>query len=115
MHTPQSLPPLAEQLIQGKAKISLNPHHEAIKKSRRAITLPMLKLLENAVASRTDWTMFEKSLRWATILTCFWGSFRIGEILHPKTYIFNKDHGLLASDVTFHEHSVSLWIRMPKI
>ena len=75
VHAPPKLPPLAEQLIQGRERIKRNPGLEAEKKTRRAITLHMLKLLENAIASRKEWTTFEKSLRWSTVLLVQWSLF----------------------------------------
>ena len=115
VHSPASLPPLAEQLIQGRAKLAINPSSEATKKTRRAITLPMLKLLENAIANRGDWSVHERSLRWSVILLAWWGSFRIGELLHPSSHQICKDSGLLASDVTYHPSSIACWIRCPKV
>ena len=75
----------------------------------------MLKLLEHSVAQRTDWSCYEKCLRWNVILLAWWGSFRIGELLTKQPNQFNADMDFLASDLTFIEGSVACWIRCPKI
>ena len=113
--TPPKLPPLAEQLIQGREKASLDSVAEAEKRTRRAISLHMLKLLENSIAQRNDWSTYEKSLRWSAILLAWWGSFRIGELLPKLSNRFNSEKDLLASDLTILDDSVACWIRAPKV
>ena len=75
--TPPKLPPLAEQLLVGRHNQVKNPVASALKKTRRAISLDMLRLLGHAVAISDKWSGFEKSLRWAVFLSAFWGSFRL--------------------------------------
>ena len=53
---PPKLSSLASQIIAGGDKANINARLEAEKKTRRAITLDMLKLLEHSVAIRQDWS-----------------------------------------------------------
>ena len=112
---PYSLPPLAEQLLIGLHKGAKDPIDLASKKTRRAISVHMIKLLENAIARRNDWSPYEKSLRWAVILIAWWGAFRMGELLPKAKQKFNTASTLLGSDVTWNKDSVALWIRSPKV
>ena len=48
-------------------------------------------------------------------LVGWWGSFRVGELLAKEHTKFDAKKDLLASDITFHEGSVSVWIRSPKV
>ena len=114
--SPPRLPPLAEQLISGKAKADRNPNLVATKRQRRAITIEMLSLLGNAISQRDDWSEHEKSLRWSTILMAWWGSFRIGKLLSSYQQTFNPTCCLLGSDVTLKDDgAVALWLRSPKV
>ena len=45
----------------------------------------------------------------------WWGSFRLGELLSPETTKFHKSTTLLASDIKFHQGSVSVSLQHPKI
>ena len=56
-----------------------------------------------------------RNFRWATLLTAWWGSFRIGELLPKRRHNFDPLSTLLASDVKFHDNSAAFWIRSPKI
>ena len=112
---PPVLPPLAGQLLSGYEKSKFNPTLLATKKTRRPITVEMLKLLEHAIATQTRWSDYEKSLRWSVVLVAWWGSFRIGELLSANTRTFNPANALLLSDVTIHFESISLWLRNPKV
>ena len=81
---PPKIPTLAEQMIAGLVKDTRNPLLQAVKKTRKAISIDMLKLLEHAIAINSGWSLYEKSLRWAVMLTAFWGSFRMGGLLAKK-------------------------------
>ena len=113
--TPPKLPPLAEQLIVGLQKQARDPSEIARKKTRRSITVEMLKLLQHAIACKSDWSDFEKCLYWAVILNAWWGAFRIGELLPKTKNSFDPKSSLLASDITFNEGSVAFWLRSPKV
>ena len=94
---PPKLPPLAEQLLMGKNNQLHNTATEALKKTKRAITLDLLKLLGHAISRSSKWSDFEKSLRWTVFLSAWWGSFRIGELLSKRKHNFDPSSTLLAS------------------
>ena len=112
---PPALPQLANQLLAGYEKDKINPQLKAAKKTRRAITIEMLKLLEHSIACQDVWSDFEKSLRWTVILVAWWGSFRIGELLPRNSTSFHQTNTLLASDITCQEGSIAIWLRHPKV
>ena len=60
---PPRLPPLAEQLLVGKHNQVNNPAIMALKKTKRAITIELLKLIGHATACNTKWSAFEKNMR----------------------------------------------------
>ena len=113
--SPPNLPPLAQQILNGYEKGKIDPQDTAVKRTRRAISIEMLKLLEHSIAIHQSWTDFEKSLRWTVILVAWWGSFRIGELLPANSTVFNPKNALLASDLKFQEESASFWLRSPKV
>ena len=101
--SPPKLPPLAQQILVGAEKGRRNPQEIAEKRSRRAISVEMLKLLEHSIAKNQTWSNYEKNMRWAVILSAWWGAFRIGELLPKTKSSFSPLSCLLASDITFHE------------
>ena len=113
--SPPKLPQLAEQLLVGMKNQTSNPIETASKKTRRAITARMLKIIGHGIAVTKEWSSYEKSLRWAVVLVAWWGSFRIGELLTKSKANFHPGSTLLASDVKLSEESIAFWIRSPKI
>jgi hypothetical protein len=49
------------------------------------------------------------------MLTAFWGSFRMSELIESEKSKFHPSSSLLPSDIKFHDDSVALWIRSPKV
>ena len=109
------LPELGAQIVTGSSNLKKDARAEASKPKRRPITINMLLLLQHAIATHHSWTDHEKSLRWCVMLIGYWGSFRMGEILETEKSKFNPNSSLLPSDLKFHEDSVSVWIRNPKV
>ena len=112
-HTP--MPSLAAQLMSGVANMNKNAMAEALKCRRRPITLNMLILLRSSIANHPSWSPYEKSLRWSTMLLCYWGSFRMGELISQEKWKFDPLKALMPSDLQFKEDCLSVWIRSPKI
>ena len=112
---PLKLTSLASQILAGAANSERNAEKEAKNQDKRAITLEMLSLLSHSIAKREDWSNFEKSLRFAVSLLAFWGTFRLGELLGKTKGEYHSSTSLLASDVTFQDGSVSVWLRNPKV
>ena len=109
------LPELGAQIVTGSANLKKDARAEAIKPKRRPITLNMLQLLQHSIATHHSWTDYEKSLRWCVMLMGYWGSFRMGEMLQTEKSKFNPSNSLLPSDLQFHDDSVAVWIRNPKV
>jgi hypothetical protein len=109
------LPELGAQIVTGSSNLKKDSRAEASKPKRRPITIHMLLLLQHGIATHHSWTDHEKSLRWCVMLLGYWGSFRMGEILETEKSKFNPNNSLLPSDLKFHEDSVSVWIRNPKV
>ena len=100
--TPGKLPALADQLIIGTCKQLRGAHKEVSKKTKRAISMDMLKLLEHSIAIQDSWSIHKKSPRWSVVLVAWWGSFRIGELLLKLRHQFDAKKDLLVSDVKFY-------------
>ena len=49
------------------------------------------------------------------MLTSFWGSFRMSELIESEKSKFSPSTSLLPSDIKFHDESVAIWIRSPKV
>lgn len=112
-HTPQS--DLTLQLMSGMANIQKDAVKEATKCRRRPITLNMLVLIQHSIATHHYWSPYEKSLRWATVLLGYWGSFRLGELLGKEKLKFHPSTALLPTDIQFKTDCVAVWIRSPKV
>ena len=109
------LPDLGAQIVAGVSNMRKDAMTEAIKPKRRPITIHMLVLLRHAIAGNQAWSELEKCLRWSCMLTSFWGSFRMSELIETEKSKFNPSTSLLPSDIKFHEESVAIWIRSPKV
>ena len=109
------LPELGAQIVAGSTNMKKDAHAEASKPKRRPITLEMLVLLRHAIATNETWNDVEKCLRWSCMLLGYWGSFRMGELLETEKSKFHPGSSLLPSDIKFHEDSVAIWIRTPKV
>ena len=73
---PGKLSSLASQLLVGGSNREKDALKEATKKSKRAITIDMLKLIKISISRRQDWSTFEQSLHFSVSLLAWWGSFR---------------------------------------
>ena len=114
-HSPTPPSALTSQLVSGMFNIQKDAVKEATKSRRRPITLNMLILLQHSIATNTNWSQYEKSLRWSVILMGFWGSFRMGELVSKEKFRFHESTSLLPTDIQFKEDCVSVWIRSPKV
>jgi hypothetical protein len=64
----------------------------------------------------TKWENFNKWAFWGACLVAFFGSFRLGELLSPKSNSFDKKSTLRGKNVVFHKKSNhwTIWIKSPK-
>jgi hypothetical protein len=72
------------------------------KRTRRAMTLPVLKILGHEIAKK-NWSANSKIVVWAAMCVAFFGSFRIGEILSKFEFSFNPIETFIWKNVKFLE------------
>ena len=83
-------------------------------KFKKAMTLPLLKILGHEIA-KANWQDDTKLVTWSACLLGFFGSFRMGELLAKHTHSFNKFETLLWNDVQFFDdNSAQLHNKVPK-
>jgi hypothetical protein len=83
-------------------------------RTRRVMTLPVLKILGHEIAGKI-WTANSKQVVWTAMCVAFFGSFRIGEILAKAEFSFNYSETLLWKDIKFFEdNSVQIFSRVTK-
>ena len=84
-----------------------------MKESKKAMSLPLLKLLGHEIAG-ADWTPVNKAVVWSACTTAFFGSLRMGEILAKSPSSFNPGETLLWSDVSVKKDSIMIHVKIPK-
>jgi len=67
---------------------------------RKAMSLPLLKILGHAVA-KTNWEPQSKQVIWSAMCVGFFGSFRMGELLCKSELSFSSSETLVWADVRF--------------
>ena len=105
--------PVVAQVLKGIRNLKRDPQVAVMKKTRRAMTIPHLKLLGHSL-STSALSPYTKGLVWGVAMLAFWGSTRVGELLGPLARAFDPKSAFLMSDVTFSVEKVRLWIRSPK-
>jgi hypothetical protein len=96
-----------------KGAKNLEFYNEIIKPSRKAISYPLLKLLNHQIAE-TKWSQLNKQVFWTALSVAFFGSMRFGELLSSHRESFIPEETLLWEDVKFTEDSVVITIKIPK-
>ena len=120
-HTLRGVPclnPLKEELIKlmltGAENLRLSGSRGVIP-TRRACTLPLLKLLGHRIAGQA-WPEGSKQTVWAALTTGFFASVRLGEILAEQDWAFDPMGTLLWENVMFKPNgSILIHIRQPKV
>ena len=105
--------PVVKQVLKGIRNLKRDPQLAAKKKTRRAMTIPHLKLLGHAI-KESNLSTYTKSAVWAGSMLAFWGSARIGELMGPYACSYDPKSSLLLSDVSFSNQALRMWIRSPK-
>jgi len=84
------------------------------KQNKKTMTLPLLRIFGHELA-KTNWSTLSKSVVWSAVLTGFFGSFRMGELLPKYADSFNIHETLLWSDVKFFaDGSLQIHNKIPK-
>jgi hypothetical protein len=103
---------LTNQLIQGVENMEMytvNP-----KETRKVMTLPLLIILGNQIAT-SDWTELSKQLVWTAATLAFFGSMRFGELLPENKNSYCPDDTLLWSDIkSLNKDSFLIHVKTPK-
>jgi hypothetical protein len=92
---------------------NLEFYQDLIKPARKAMTMPVLKLLSHAIAT-SDWSKTCKQVYWTAFSVAFFGSFRFGELLSTTATSFNISETLMWRDVVFEEDAAILHVKIPK-
>ena len=104
---------VVNQVLKGMRNLKRDPKLAAQKKTRRAMTIPHLKLLGHALME-SDLSPYMRSAVWAGSMMAFWGSSRIGELMGSYVSSFDPKSALLLSDVKMGKEGMKVWIRSPK-
>ena len=104
---------VVKQVLRGIRNLKRDPQLAAKKKTRRAMTIPHLKLLGHAI-KESRLSTYMKSAVWAGSMLAFWGTARIGELMGPYGGSFDPKSSLLLSDISISNQAIRMWIRSPK-
>jgi hypothetical protein len=102
---------LVKSLLQG-AK-NLNLYKEITASCRKAMTLPLLKILSHRIASES-WPELNKQCFWTAFSVAFYGSFRFGELVSQSGRNYNSKETLLWSDIQFGKDFVVIHLKITK-
>jgi len=102
---------LVKSLLKGAENLEF--YLDISRESRKALSLPILKILGHQLAV-SDMTENDKLVLWTAAVVAFFGSFRLGEILAKNERNFNQSDILLWSDVKIKDDSILLHIKIPK-
>jgi len=94
---------------------NLNLISKKSKNHRKAMTLPLLKIMGHEIAKK-NWDKDTKVVVWSAMCTAFFGSFRLGELLSKKDFEFNSADTLLWGDVKFMaDNSIQIKNKISKV
>jgi hypothetical protein len=82
-------------------------------KPKKAITFKKLSKIKDKLKEK-NWIRSNKMVIWTCMITGFFGSFRMGELLAEKSKTFDVQSNLTWNDVTFKKGSVKIHIKKPK-
>ncbi len=104
--------PLTKAILRGAQNLDF--YKEIAKVSRKAMTLPLLKLAGHEMA-KTSMEKLDKLVCWTAITIAFFGSFRFGKILSENEKSYNPLETLMWDDVKFRsDGSCLIKIKIPK-
>jgi hypothetical protein len=92
---------------------NLEFYKDLIKPARKAMTMPVLKILSHAVAT-SSWEKIQKQVYWTAFCVAFFGSFRFGELLATTATSFNINETLMWRDVVIEGDTAILHVKVPK-
>jgi hypothetical protein len=92
---------------------NLEFYRDLVKPARKAMTMPVLKILSHRIAV-SEWQKSRKQVYWTAFTIAFFGSFRFGELLSVTATSFNSNETLLWRDVVVEKDAVILHVKVPK-
>ena len=104
--------PILKQMLKGAENLEF--YSTLCKGTRKVMTLPLLKIVGNQI-SKANWSDDTKQVIWTTLVTAFFGSFRLGELLCEDEKTFNPLENLTWNDIIFREDdSVLIKLKITK-
>ena len=82
-------------------------------KPKKAVTFKKLWEIKKKL-NKKKWSKRNKMIIWTCMITGFFGSFRMGELLAEKSKTFDVQSNLTWNDITFKKGSVKIHIKKPK-
>ena len=103
----------ASACIRGAGRLAL-PTKRPARMPRRAVSLPMLKMIGHQLAT-TNWTEVDKQAIWTTCVVAFFTSARVGELLAGQEDSYDPTATLTWADTKVRQDNTAiLTIRLPK-
>jgi len=102
---------LAKNLLKGAENLEF--YLNISRESRKAMSLPILKILGHQLA-KSDLSEMDRLVIWAAAVVAFFGSLRLGEILAKNENVFNHSDILMWDDVKIKNDAILLHIKIPK-
>ncbi len=81
--------------------------------TRRAVSLPLLKIIGSAIAN-TKWSIKNKQVFWTACVVAFFGSFRMGELLSKFENKYDPATTFLWSDLKLYNNHCVIHVKSPK-
>jgi hypothetical protein len=75
-------------MIKGAENLSL--YESLAKRTRLAMSYPLLKIIGHEIAN-SNWTTYSKKVFWTACCVAFFGSFRMGELLSQEETTYNTE------------------------
>ena len=90
---------IVKQVLNGAAQMDVAREKLENKPERLAVTVPVLRLLKQAIKCKNEWPQSKKRLVWAVSTLAFAGSFRIHELLSRDSESYDQTQTLLGRDI----------------
>ena len=103
---------ILRSMIRGKENLEI--YSEDVKKTRKVMTLALLKILGHEI-SQQNWSNNSKQVIWGSFTLAFFGCLRLGEILPQNENSFCKEDTLLWEDIKIiSENHILIHLKTPK-
>ena len=102
---------LVQSVLKGARNLVAQTHKPS--KHRLAMSLNALHIAGHVINKKTEWPAIDRHTFWCLLLTCFWGVFRVGDLVstHARTI---SSKCLTWGCVKFEDNKVFIRTRTPK-